>query len=1769
MDGALVFADHVELQKFGEHTRELHFPEPIALQSIKVIRRNEKLPAGASGASEFEGRTYPDVRAIGLEVFAADVMAANSTMLALQSSSLVTYDAPGSLVTNSVVLRGKFIKLSIAIYGQLLPSETAIPQPLIAQHLKPSSTFEDKLDMADIDNEDEDMGDRRDVMKETNFEFEDMDGDDFEASVPSFVRALGLGAVPEAAARLLEHSEWLASLHNTNDVLEAEVVEKLEALSGDIVSLAQRVPENAGHVHQGPALARSLLCLISRCMDRLEFRPLRAALQALTTCLISATAAAELLSKGLDVVVAILKTHDGDESLKLAALQVLLQLSSHVPGMEAVLGWSDASISPTPYEVVLSLVLDGMPGQPRSEFVALTLLRRSGLYEALSRFDDCCSKLEEVEGKDAPQKKLHSLAAEALQDIAGLIEYLSQPVTGRDLQSTCFLLEDELLNGQLSGESQLPSVLFGGCGAGLAANDPFGQGQHHLYGFLESFLTGRRLLPGLCVLLRRLRRMPPEERLLVFYPFQRLICTLLSCTGGPQFLSADTVETGRKLPAVPRFPATLVRDLGAPQLAALVALHVKALRLSVQLVTSTRQGVNPGEDTVVRTSIISICAKNMVVGQPFVSEVRGSKGRGGLLPEEHAFPVLAALHRLCVKGSAGRCAVVYAFRSVFFAEWLIRQIDGRLDEALPTRSQVQPSLRHLVAILHALVLSDPSGAAAERFGTRILALANKAIVILEKAEAEGDARASLLEFALDSEGAEGGLGKAVQMGRQSADLETLKNLRELAAQLKPWRPEEESSPGPLKDAKLMSSMILAKGARSLKRSANEERGSRRMALVLGGHAGAANGIEIPEVDFRASESVEHGDLPAVADDHERFPSDDLTELPLVAVRVLCQRAAAGSKEALGIVLHDEAEKSRDGLAQLVPWLIRCAGALNLNLEATILREDKKAVASIYSTRRAHLQLLEAVLPTCVHLLSGLRDAGLAHFRHTELCQTLLLLAQRLTSGLSGLAPRASFNSDPEFRLLWRHCLVLLCKVFRLWFQAFPKTAGGQLLLPLLRHARVLPTNFSGGLMLLATCGTLQPVLPTTAFEFSLQFTNAPGSGDGLHSRMVLLPTGTRAGNHAVVSLRHVQNGSDGGGYGQFRSSEVDWEGEGSEGTSNTDPLVQVLGRERETATAQALGLVEMVNSRRERLSLDDVGELLALVAESALTSDAFLHLCTAKVMEKLTVAGLPVLEIIRRLAEAALNGVVMETEGRSEGEDNFSGGAARDPRDARAVSRLLLLLAHFGALSNSARLALTEHSVETLCQSVLAHSPATSLPPMAFSQSIRLLSLMFASNPSAHSVPKFRMVAKAVNLLINKAPDSHHNASTVCAALELLIGLCTPQWLCLNLLFSGAVNDEDEKVDVTVSNTFKLERCMQRLAQELSMARRPPASEKGLAQELSMASRHSASEKGSEDEASALEELTGWLNATELMVSLQRVVLRNCPTSSIFLEVVLEKPEAPPASLFQDLIQIAQDIPDTISQHILDQVAQIFQAIGAFRKELQEKPSEPVPNALPVRIFAPPNRGKRTEGSKGSLEPKNDRSGSFSRFQEDCKNAVAETVSLLDDAADLESSAEWASVVELDSTESDDTKMEWDFDAGMLRKKRLDFLEKFESDRRAKRLKQQQEKQQEKQRMERAEEKAGPAAPSSQATATDLVPKDAAPRQSEKPERPETKKASDSKVNPAEALHGFLQDHPEFMRVLQNPKKCLADPRVKKMFVAELQNYPAVKSFLASQGLQL
>ena len=64
-----------------------------------------------------------------------------------------------------------------------------------------------------------------------------------------------------------------------------------------------------------------------------------------------------------------------------------------------------------------------------------------------------------------------------------------------------------------------------------------------------------------------------------------------TCKFCQQLARLNLLECGvahKKLPAVPRFPAALVKDLAAPHLGTLAATHVRALRLSLLLVAATR-----------------------------------------------------------------------------------------------------------------------------------------------------------------------------------------------------------------------------------------------------------------------------------------------------------------------------------------------------------------------------------------------------------------------------------------------------------------------------------------------------------------------------------------------------------------------------------------------------------------------------------------------------------------------------------------------------------------------------------------------------------------------------------------------------------------------------------------------------------------------------------------------------------------------------------------------------------------------------------------------------------------------------------------------------------------------------------------------------------------------------------------------------------------------------------------------------------------------------
>merc|ERR1739848_788098 len=90
-----------------------------------------------------------------------------------------------------------------------------------------------------------------------------------------------------------------------------------------------------------------------------------------------------------------------------------------------------------------------------------------------------------------------------------------------------------------------------------------------------------------------------------------------------------------------------------------------------------------------------------------------------------------------------------------------------------------------------------------------------------------------------------------------------------------------------------------------------------------------------------------------------------------------------------------------------------------------------------------------------------------------------------------------------------------------------------------------------------------------------------------------------------------------------------------------------------------------------------------------------------------------------------------------------------------------------------------------------------------------------AGGTSAPSVPKIRMVSKALSLLLNRTPEDGQLAepAALASALELLLRLSSTRSMCLNLLFSATEESAAETapfgfpIPVTVSCAFRLPQC--------------------------------------------------------------------------------------------------------------------------------------------------------------------------------------------------------------------------------------------------------------------------------------------------------------------------------------------------------------------------
>jgi hypothetical protein len=350
---------------------------------------------------------------------------------------------------------------------------------------------------------------------------------------------------------------------------------------------------------------------------------------------------------------------------------------------------------------------------------------------------------------------------------------------------------------------------------------------------------------------------------------------------------------------------------------------------------------------------------------------------------------------------------------------------------------------------------------------------------------------------------------------------------------------------------------------------------------------------------------------------------------------------------------------------------------------------------------------------------------------------------------------------------------------------------------------------------------------------------------------------------------------------------------------------------------------------------------------------------------------------------------------------------------------------------------------------------------------------------------------------------------------------------------------------------------------------------------------------GSEGESEAEEVLESWLHVGELLISLCQTILANCPTVSVFL-AVMSPSGTPPENVDEKVLQaVLADVAQSLgklcqgrsrpSTTVPMRAATLVGNVRALKMELQDFNTGPPPATLRREEICPPGFYASASGDAPADQASSSPAlASSSEARDD--EVLTEVVGLFSALADLEADPEWKDVSELDGADAPLDGNAWEFDAEVFRQKRKDLLEKAELDRKAKRQKMAGSQRTNNDRDARQDDRSRRDAPRSdkvsfprdRPTTTELAVPETKPPEMKPPEMkpppvPAETPAAVAKPpdDSAKELARFVKDHPHFMRVLQNPKKCLSDPRVKNMFVTEVQQYPQVKAFLEKKGLNL
>eukprot|EP00397_Hematodinium_sp_SG-2012_P001690 GEMP01001695.1.p1 GENE.GEMP01001695.1~~GEMP01001695.1.p1 ORF type:complete len:1546 (+),score=435.45 GEMP01001695.1:57-4640(+) len=657
---------------------------------------------------------------------------------------------------------------------------------------------------------------------------------------------------------------------------------------------------------------------------------------------------------------------------------------------------------------------------------------------------------------------------------------------------------------------------------------------------------------------------------------------------------------------------------------------------------------------------------------------------------------LRALHRLAIGGEMSAQCVIRAFRPAKCMQWLLDTLEARCT-GLMVDGSTRPNfaeLRHLVAILHCIVLQDRSACLALRFGDKFLETTTvlmERIVSLPRLSEEDDLQL------------QGGMRLAAY-GRREQDVVFDQQVKDLVFQLKPF------------EKSLKMSALLEAEKYSFHRVEDDMRETAVRGTSIVGGLITGGTVSVWEVETSKDDDDQLGIV--------KLPLYGWDNIPLLSWMILAAKTELNAQFALEVFHQQHKDDEAVPLSSFLSTIIRCCAALNSNLEQLALCEPENrgnvAPSSHYVARERHLLLLENVLKALYNVLRALHLVSLDIFRQQQLLQVLLCVMSRLLQ-----------IETPMMQDRIAACISGVCRVIRAWNQLFPKNAAGQLWPKILRFGRVLPQHYKTSMFLLTALGDLWPDLMRLPPNFHLSC-----GADRSWLKPMACP----------VPDAFADDDDRPPPFDDFL------------GSSPAAPSIR-----------EALRLVRRVSAPTERLYFGDFQEFIGQCLMCAVTSNSLLHCLAARSLVLLSDSNVVVVKSIVNLGVEAMRNTTKK----------------QDEAKLATLGRLLLLLDRMARLSTDVgRQVLEEHEFADIflarLLSMTISSPAIQeMADVIIRRSMSMLSYIIERYPT--SVSTYRSVAKTLNAHILERQD---RIDMACDALKLLKAMSSDSKACTQLMFN-------------------------------------------------------------------------------------------------------------------------------------------------------------------------------------------------------------------------------------------------------------------------------------------------------------------------------------------------------------------------------------------------